>query len=106
MRHASLAKAALRRLSQFDSEIKRRAAAARSHIKQALEWCLEQRPLWWPWPGLPGIWQWLKLRPRVILPLASIVIVLFVTIWQWYSFEELDKNSVTHHPHADILNPI
>ena len=26
--------------------------------------------------------------------------------WHWYSFEETDKNGITHHPRADVINPI
>jgi hypothetical protein len=97
MRHAPLAKIALRRLLV------------------AWEWWLEPRQSWRPWPGLQRAWQWVKLRPRVALPVAGIIAVLllvgfwqllFVPFWRWYSNEWTDNNLVIHHPNADVLAPI
>jgi len=51
--------------------------------------------------------QWLQLRPQVQTMLFSAGMgLLLVAFLHWYSFEQIDHNGVTHHPHADILNPI
>jgi hypothetical protein len=91
-----LVNAALRQLSGFGRELKRRAAviweAAKPHIRK-----------WWL--GLQRMWQWLKLRPQVALPIAGLVIILVLVVFG-LSAEYKDHNGVIHHPHADILGPI
>jgi hypothetical protein len=100
MRHAPLAEAALRRLSLFSSEVKRRAAAIWEAAKRVWQWWLKPRGSW----GLQRAWQWLKLRPQVAFLLAGIIVLLLGQ--HWYFFEQKDSSGVTHHPHADVLNPI
>src|ERR1700760_1142566 len=81
----------IERLSRFGSAGKERAIVA---WKLAMRWL-----------------EWLQLRPQVQTMLFSIglgiiIVLLLVALWGWYSFEQTDHNGVTHHPHADILNPI
>jgi uncharacterized protein YjbI with pentapeptide repeats len=100
----------LRQFSLFCIEVKRRAAAAweaaKPQTRQVWNWALKPRPSSWPQPSLQRTWQWLKLRPQLALPVAGIIFLLLVALWDWYSFELTDLNGITHHPHADILNPI
>jgi hypothetical protein len=92
----------------INAALRRAWEAAKPHTKRAWEWLLEPMPSWWrwQWPGLRGIWQGLKLRPRIAVPVAVLIILLLVRFWHWYSFERTDHNGIKHHPHADILNPI
>jgi hypothetical protein len=87
------------------TEVKRLAAAtweaAWPHIRRTWEWWL--RPRAPRRPGLQQTWQWLKLRPQVTLPVGALILIV---LWHWYSFQQTDHNGVTHHPHADVLNPI
>jgi flagellar biosynthesis/type III secretory pathway M-ring protein FliF/YscJ len=70
---------------------------------------LKSRPSWWPGPG--QVWQSLKQRQQIALPVAGIIVVILLVafwlwFWPWYSLKETDNNRATHHPNAHILNPI